>query len=168
MAPYKRNPIDVTPTVPVQALAMPPLVGRPSTYEPAYCQRVIADALEGDSLGGFAGRLGIARGTVNDWMNKYPAFAEACAQAKSIGQAAWEARGIDIGKTGGAGGSQATMVIHALNNLGREDWKNRQDVDVSGTITLASIVEASMKTIEAKVIESESVELAPPSVEDLF
>ena len=58
--------------------------------------------------------------------------------------------------------------MFGLINSGREDWKNKQEVEISGTITLASIVESTLKTIEAKVIDNELP--APPkaAIDDLF
>lgn len=143
------------------------LRGRPPSYKPEYCQLVMDWRAKGYSFGGFAGSIGVARGTINEWMNRYPEFNEACSRAQSASQWWWETKAIEVATTGGQG-SQGTMVMFGLINSGREDWKNKQEIEISGQITLASVVEASLKQIEAKVIDNDPAPAPKLTVDDLF
>lgn len=119
---------------------------RPRSYGPDLAQSVVEDMGEGYSFGGFAGRVGIGRSTINLWREKHPEFDEACSRAMAVRQRWWETLAIHVAKTGGIG-SQATMVITGLMNAGREDWQQKQVVEHSGQVTLAALVESSMKAI---------------------
>jgi len=68
------------PFVPDKPAPLPvkPIMGRPTTYDPAYCDRVIAYCSQGLSLTAFAGNIGVARSTITNWMNDYPDFLLAC------------------------------------------------------------------------------------------
>lgn len=68
-------------------------VGRPSEYKPEYCQRVINLASEGMSKTEIATNLGHVRQTLDDWMEQYPEFSDAMAQAKEICRSVWEMHG---------------------------------------------------------------------------
>lgn len=58
--------------------------GRPSKYDPAYCDLVIDDAKEGFSLTAFAGGIQIDRDTVTEWRKVHPEFDSACRAAKAV------------------------------------------------------------------------------------
>ena len=148
---------------PITGAALKVLIGRPPDYDPSYCQLVLSDCAAGYSFGGFAGRIGVARSTITDWSNRYPEFAAACARAQSGRLRFWESKAIDIATTGGAGGGQVQIVLAGLYNAGREDWQNKQTIEHSGQISLASIVQASMQAIEARVIEHEPSAPSAPS-----
>lgn len=145
------------------------LRGRPTLYQPMLTQAVIEDLCDGYSLGGFAGKLGIGRSTVNRWMVDHPEFGEACARAASVRQRFWESVLIHVAKTGGQG-SQGQVAIFGVLNAGREDWKQRQEIEHSGTVTLAALVENSMRLIEGKSVEipSDSESTLAPVSDDLF
>lgn len=145
------------------------LRGRPTAYRPELAQAVIEDMCDGYSLGGFAGKLGIGRSTINRWMVDHPEFGEACTRAASVRQRWWETKAIEVATTGGQG-SQGQMVIFGLINAGREDWKQRQEIEHSGTVTLAALVENSMRLIEGKSVEipSDSESTLASVSDDLF
>lgn len=58
--------------------------GRPSSYDPSYCQAVIEDARVGFSLSAFAGGIEVSRQTITDWRKAHPEFDVACATAKVV------------------------------------------------------------------------------------
>ena len=161
--PRKSELVNLTRQEPSDPSTLKALRGRPSDYKPEYCELVCEELAKGYSLGGFAGLIGVARSTINDWINRYPDFAEACARASGNRQRHWEGKAIEVGETGGKG-SQGQMVIFALTNVGREDWKNRQDIEVSGQVTLASIVANSLKEIEQRTIDLKANNPATPDV----
>lgn len=98
--------------------------GRPSTYKPAYCDEVINHCATGASLTSFAAEIGVARSTINKWMEDNPEFSEAVHKAKAKCAAWWERRGQQIALEGGGPGA-ATLVIFGLKNMGKEDWTER-------------------------------------------
>jgi hypothetical protein len=68
-----------------------------------------------------------------------------------------------VAETGGQG-SQGQMVIFGLINAGREDWKNRQEIEHTGETKLSAVIETAIKRIESRIIEGELV--SPPSDAD--
>jgi transposase len=127
----------------------------PTHYDQRFAQLVIEDMAQGYSFGGFAGRIGVSRKTISDWREKHPEFDQACARAQAGRLRWWEEKALEVVRTGGQG-SQGQMAIFGLVNAGREDWQHKQQVEISGQVTLADVVEASMKVIEARTIEGEA------------
>ena len=64
--------------------------GRPSDYNPAFCEDVIALAAEGMSQAEIAFEFGIARSTLHEWGEKHPEFSAALSRAKTAEQMWWE------------------------------------------------------------------------------
>lgn len=110
------------------AAATPHPGGRPSKYDPAYCDQVIECLEQGASLTSFAAAIGVARSTINEWMKAHPEFSDACARAKAKCAAWWEDRGRSIALTGGGPGA-ATMAKFGMINMGSEDWKESSHLD---------------------------------------
>lgn len=144
------------------AIDYSPLVknGRPSTYDPRYCEDVISFMTQGYSLSAYADYAQVDRKTLSDWQASNPKFDLAVTRAKASRLRHWERRAIEVARTGG-NGSQATMIIFGLKNMGSDEWKER--IEHTGQITLAALVESSMKAIaersNGEIIEGESREL---------
>jgi hypothetical protein len=69
-------------------------VGRPSKYDPAYCDQVIELGKQGMSVVEIACELGVHRETIEkNWPENYPDFSEAFARARDESQAWWEKAG---------------------------------------------------------------------------
>lgn len=99
--------------------------GAPSKFKPAYCDEVINHCATGASLTSFAAEIGVARSTINQWMEDHAEFSEAVNIAKAKCAAWWERRGQAIAQEGGGPGA-ATLVMFGLKNMGKEDWSDRQ------------------------------------------
>lgn len=106
-------------------------VGRPTSYRPEYAEQVIQVCAEGYSLTGFAGRIGVARSSINEWAEKHPEFSDAVNRAKAKRAQFWEARALEVAQTGGTGG-QSTMIIFGLKNHAPEDFADRQQHEHTG------------------------------------
>lgn len=105
--------------------------GRPSKYKDTYRDLVIEHMAEGASLTSFAADIGVARSTINEWIDAHPEFSEAVKIAKAKCAAWWE----KIGRTNAeAGGGNATLVIFGLKNMAAEDWREKQEVEHSGGV----------------------------------
>jgi hypothetical protein len=59
----------------------PPLIGRPTDYDPKYVHLIRHLRKEGRDIAAFCSAVGISRKTYNNWKHKYPEFAEACETA---------------------------------------------------------------------------------------
>lgn len=105
--------------------------GRPSLYDEAYCEQVIEVCAEGYSLTGFAGKIGVGRDTISEWVKVHPEFSAAVQRAKAARAVWWEERSRQVAKDGGPGG-QATMVIFGLKNHAPEDYSDKQQVEHTG------------------------------------
>lgn len=68
--------------------------GRPTTYDPAYCERVIELGMEGKSEVQIAVALGVPRANLHYWKNEHPEFLAALTRAKECEQAWWEDKGM--------------------------------------------------------------------------
>lgn len=58
-------------------------VGRPTKYDPSYCERVIQLGADGNSKEAIAVELGITWKTLNNWADEHPAFLLALEEAKN-------------------------------------------------------------------------------------
>lgn len=106
-------------------------LGRPSKYDPAYCQQLIDHMADGASVGSFAAQIDVARSTINQWAEQHEDFSEALSRGKAKAQAWWEkiGRGIAKGEDG-----NATMCIFGMKNMGGDDWQDMTKRELSGTI----------------------------------
>ena len=123
------------------------LRGRPTIYKPEFCHMLLEAMALGYSVSGFAGWLGVTLATLQDWGRLYPDFSSALSRGKFARLNKWERMAVEVAETGGQG-SQATMIIFGLKNMGSDEWKEKQEVQHSGQLSLAALVHSSLKTIE--------------------
>ncbi len=97
--------------------------GRPTKYDPAYCEAVVAHMRDGASVASFAAEIDVARSTINQWAEDYPEFSEALSRGKAACAAWWERQGRKVAENGGAPG-QSNMITFGLKNMGKEDWSD--------------------------------------------
>lgn len=102
--------------------------GRPSKYKPAYCNEVVEHMAQGASLTSFAGEIGVARSTINQWMEDHSEFSEAVRVGKAKCAAWWEKAGRQI-VMGGGGPGAATLAVFGIKNMAPEDWRDKQEHD---------------------------------------
>jgi len=111
--------------------------GRPSKYKPAYCNEVVEHMAQGASLTSFAGEIGVARSTINQWMEDHREFSEAVHVGKAKCAAWWEQAGRNI-VMGGGGPGASTLAVFGIKNMAPEDWRDKQEHDHTssdGTMT---------------------------------
>lgn len=106
-------------------------LGRPSKYKPVYCTEVISTMATGLSLTAFAGVIGVARSTINEWMAEYPDFSEAVKKGQAKRTAYLERRLLD-----GETGPRVTSHIFALKNAAPDEWADKQQHEHSGGVTV--------------------------------
>jgi hypothetical protein len=103
--------------------------GRPSKYEPRYCDEVIEHMTDGGTLTSFAAKIRVSRTTITTWQETHPAFHEAA----SIGKAcctAWYEERLRRAADGQGGTGATPAAIFALKNLSPEDWQDRQQHEI--------------------------------------
>jgi hypothetical protein len=103
---------------------MPHAGGRPTKYDPKYCEEVIEYMGRGFSKTAFAGRIGIARNTLLNWADENPEFLRAIKIGESSRTGALEEQMLseDLGP-------RVTARIFALKNACREEWQNDTNND---------------------------------------
>lgn len=106
------------------------LAGRPTKYQDAYCNEVITTMATGLSLTAFAGDIGVARSTINEWMGEHPAFSEAVKVGKAK-RTAWLERSMLTAENG----PQVTSRIFALKNADPEEWRDKTEVATTHTFS---------------------------------
>ena len=73
-------------------------VGRPSTYNPAYCEEVVALGKKGKSIEQICFDLNTPVRTLYEWRDRHPEFSQALEDAKAFEQAWWESQAHEIGR----------------------------------------------------------------------
>ncbi len=115
--------------------AAPPIatrpVGRPTKYDPSYCDALVEQMAKGYSLGAVAGHFGVSRATINVWAEQHPEFLDALSRGKAARLRKWEDIAIAVAEKGGGPGS-ATVVTFGLKNMGFEDWNAPDRVEHTG------------------------------------
>ena len=69
-------------------------VGRPSLYDPKYCEEVITLGRIGKSIEQIAANLNVSLRVLYDWRDKHPEFLHALEDAKTYEQAWWEEQAV--------------------------------------------------------------------------
>lgn len=105
--------------------------GRPTKYDPSFCEVVEAEMASGLSLGAVAGSLGVSRSRINEWMAEYPEFQEAVSRAKAQRLLHWERAALRVATSGGGPGT-ATIIVFGLKNMGADDWTDITKTELSG------------------------------------
>jgi hypothetical protein len=105
--------------------------GRPSDYDPSYCERIVEHMADGASVASFAAEIDISRATINVWMEKHPEFKEAVMRAKAKAASWWEQRARTICAEGGTS-AQATLAIFGMKNMGGDDWRDVKSTELTG------------------------------------
>ena len=94
-----------------------PPFGRPTKYDPIYCDMVEEEMAKGFSLTAFAGIIGVARSIINEWMAENPEFSDAVNRAKAKCLLQWKRKSLKVADNGGSGG-QSAIIIFGLKNMG--------------------------------------------------
>lgn len=114
------------------------MAGRPSKYQPSYCDLVIEHMSEGASLTSFAAEIGVARDTISEWMKEHPEFSVSVKIAKAKCAAWWEKLGRNNARDGGG---NATLVIFGLKNMAPDEWREKQEIHQSGELNVITKIE---------------------------
>jgi hypothetical protein len=119
------NPVDMTVFNPPKG----GWGGRPTLYDPAFCDEIIQLGEQGASITQMAYHCGVTVNTLNTWASSYSEFLTAFTRAKLASQCWWEKAGqhgmLMAGFNGGVyGRSMAARFPH--------DWTERKATELTG------------------------------------
>ena len=103
--------------------------GRPTKYDPEYCEQAIAFMSQGYSITAFAGSIQVSRQTVYQWAEDHPEFSDALNVARSASALWWENRLRDVAEKNEG---NATAAIFGLKNRAADEWRDKQQHEHSG------------------------------------
>ena len=110
--------------------------GRPTKYDPAYCEQVVEHMKDGASLTSFAAEIGVCRDTISEWGSVHAEFSAAVKRGKAVCAAWWE----QIARRGAQGGdANPTLCIFGLKNMAADDWRDKVENEHSGAVTINKV-----------------------------
>lgn len=95
-------------------------MGRPTDYDPAYCDWVVQLGAMGKSRAEIAYELGVVRETLTNWSKAHPEFLGAMTRAKLAEQVWWERKGRDNLESREF---QASMWSRSMSARFPDDWR---------------------------------------------
>lgn len=95
--------------------------GRPSKYNPALIEDLVKHMTQGLSFESFAGRVGVHKDTLYEWLKHHPEFSDAKKRGEAGSLLFWEKLGL-LGVVGKQKGFNATMWIFNMKN--RFKWRD--------------------------------------------
>jgi hypothetical protein len=129
--------------------------GRPTKYKPEFCDIVIKCGREGMGKAEMAAQLEIAYSNFDIWQHEHPEFQDAVKEAVRQSQAWWERQG-RLATFGSIPGFNATSYIFQMKNRFKEDWREKQDVDVTSNGATISLTSLNLKNLTDAELESMS------------
>jgi hypothetical protein len=100
--------------------------GRPSAYDPSYCDDVIELGRSGKSRAQMASHFDVSRQTIDNWAIAHPEFLEALNRAMAHCQAWWE----DQGQSGlTTQGFNAAVWKKSVEARFRDDYTEKREID---------------------------------------
>lgn len=117
-------------------MADEPKLGRPSKYDPAFCDLAETTLALGYSEAVLAGEIGVCLDTVTEWKNVHPDFSASVKRGRAKGARVWEDR---LAAVATEGGGNATAVIFALKNRIPAEWRDKTETEHSGGVTVTKV-----------------------------
>ena len=103
--------------------------GRPSKYDPSFCDLVIEWGAEGKSVAWMAANLDVSKDTIYQWVKDYPEFSDSLTRARTKAQAYWE----DAGQNGMTSKEfNASIWSRSMAARFPEDWREKSETAVTG------------------------------------
>ena len=102
-------------------------MARPTSYDPAYCDKAIEVMKQGFSKEAIAGHLDVSKKTLYNWMNKHKEFLHAIKRGEEHSRVFWEDLGIQMVTAG-----QGNPTAWIFNMKNRFSWKDKQETELTG------------------------------------
>lgn len=135
-------------------------VGRPSKYKPEYAEQAHKFALVGLTDVQMADYFEVSESTFSLWKNEYPELSEALKSGRQAADA-------NVGKSlySKALDGDTTAAIFWLKNRQRANWRDRHEVEHTGTIDLIASPDPRTIALLADLIQGViDVEASPAPV----
>ena len=113
-------------------------VGRPTAYKPEYCEKVFDLMKIGTSISTVALKLEVHRDTIYEWKEKHPEFSDAIKRGVAASQGWWEEQGRQHLQNPKF---NSTLWFMNIKNRFYQEWRDKRDVDLSGSVNLTMSVE---------------------------
>ena len=105
--------------------------GRPSKYRPEFCEKFIELCKKGLSRRAFCAEMGIATDTFYRWVKENKEFSDAYKVGEAAAAAFYE-KAMLSGALGQIKGFNVMAMTFLMKNRYPEDFRDRQDVEISG------------------------------------
>lgn len=144
--------------------------GRPTVYDPKYCQMLIEHMAQGYSFESFGGLTGHSKQTLYEWAAKFEEFGDAKSQGTALSRLFWERLGIEhilnVNETEyekGASRSKSKSLnstVWIFNMKNRFGWRDKQpdeeekkttDEPMKVEVTLSNQTQIDSKEIATEV-----------------
>ena len=108
-------------------------IGRPTKYDPAYCEIATELGRQGKSRESIAANLNVSWNTLNIWAETHPEFLEALSNAKTLEQDYWEDLGLRY-IVEAPGGSKLNSAVWGRSMAARfpQKWRDNSKMEVVG------------------------------------
>ena len=108
-------------------------IGRPTKYDPAFCEIAIELGRQGKSRESIAANLNVSWNTLNIWAETHPEFLEALNNAKTLEQDYWEDLGLRY-IVEAPGGSKLNSAVWGRSMAARfpQKWRDNSKMEVVG------------------------------------
>lgn len=124
------------------------MIGRPTDYDPAYCDVAQTFLADGYSLAALAGHIGVARSTVYKWVDEHPDFSDAVKAGQAKAVLWWETANRNLAMTGEG---NATSIIFGLKNRAADEWRDVKATEITGRD--GGAIETTMQRIERVIVD---------------
>lgn len=104
-------------------------IGRPTKYDPKYCEMLVEHMASGLSFDAFAGDVNVAISTIYEWEKAHTAFSEAKKLGFSKNLSWWEKQG-SMGLWQDREGPQFNTTNFVFQMKNRHRWRNAHDVEI--------------------------------------
>ena len=104
------------------------LKGRPTKYDPAFCEIVVECMSKGFSKEAVAGHLHIHKDTLYEWIKKYPNFSDAINIGVELSRLHWEGTAIDYKTFTQKSGKRIEATTWIFNMKNRFGWTDKKEV----------------------------------------
>lgn len=103
--------------------------GRPTDYDPAYCEVADTFLADGYSLAALAGHIGVARSTIYKWVDEHSEFSDAVKTGQAKAALWWEKVNRNFAMTGEG---NATAIVFGLKNRASDEWRDMKQTELTG------------------------------------
>lgn len=129
--------------------------GRPTKYNPAFCDLVIKMMKKGHSKLSVAGQIGISRDTLYEWCKKYPEFSDTIKVGEMKSYAYWEDLGMR-GMMGKVKGFRPSLWIFTMK--ARFGWSDNSPLKA---------IEDDLDKLEHELEQKEKTNKKPPTMAEI-